>query len=463
MFSVVVLAALAAGSALESIGDLTPEYHTLPPLREQAEIRDGWTRERVAGIPNILQRHGVDAWLISQKEDAEDTVFWSLKSAEEFMARRRTTTLFLANSSTGKNSYTWMDNTPHLWGELRGVLEAENPKSIAVNTHPQIAFSSGLHVGELDVIRDGIGEEWTDRFVSKPMVAVEYIATMPASRAEWYHRLQSTAWAVISEAFSERVIQPGVTTTTDVEWWMREKLQQLNYTTWFHPDVTIMNAAAWNFSASTPSLVPAPSTLANEPVINHHDALHVDFGLTAMGLNTDTQHLAYVLGPGETEADIPQGFLDGLRKGNRAQDIVKSHLEVGKTGDEILRASLEQMKSEGIEGRVYCHPTGDWGHSAGTLIGMVNLQDGVPDLGELPLLPRTYYSIELLVRHFVPERNATLSFPLEEDVTWDFDQPADSASPWKWAFGRQERFHLIRSTPSKTGEKQHPAGTFEDL
>jgi hypothetical protein len=152
---------------------------------------------------------------------------------------------------------------------------------------------------------------------------------------------------------------------------MRDKLQQLNYTTWFHPDVTIIDDTAWNFSVKTPSLA-GPAALDDSdtgPVISHGDMLHVDFGVTAMGLNTDTQHLAYVLGPGETEADIPQVLIDGLRKGNRAQDIVISHMEVGKTGNEILKASLEQMKSEGIDGRVYCHPIGDWGHSAGTLIG----------------------------------------------------------------------------------------------
>lgn len=161
-----------------------------------------------------LSRHQTELLQqVSQKEYAEDTAFWSLKSAEEFSARRRTTTLFLANSSTGKNSYTWVDISYNLWNELREVLDTENPKTIAVNDHPQIAFASGLHAGELDTMRDGLGKGWTDRFVSKPMVAVEYIATMPASRAEWYHRLQSTAWAVISEAFSEKVIEPGVTTT----------------------------------------------------------------------------------------------------------------------------------------------------------------------------------------------------------------------------------------------------------
>lgn len=104
-------------------------------------------------------------------------------------------------------------------------------------------------------------------------------------------------------------------------------------------------------------------------MIQYGDLLHCDFGVTALGLNTDTQHMAYVLYPGETEEDIPKGYLDGLKQVNRLQDIVKSNMKVGTAGNEILKTSLKQMRSEGFEGRVYCHPIGDWGHSAGTLIG----------------------------------------------------------------------------------------------
>jgi len=89
-----------------------------------------------------------------------------------------------------------------------------------------------------------------------------------------------------------------------------------------------------------------------------------------MGLNTDTQHLAYVLAPGETEDDIPQGLLDGLKKVNRLQDIVKDNMKVGLSGNDILKICLDQMKSENFTGKIYSHPIGDWGHSAGTLIGI---------------------------------------------------------------------------------------------
>jgi hypothetical protein len=115
-------------------------------------------------------------------------------------------------------------------------------------------------------------------------------------------------------------------------------------------------------------------------------------------------------------------------------------MKLGRTGNEILKESLQQMRKEGLEGKVYCHPIGDWGHSAGTLIGMTNLQDGVPVLGELPLLGEGYYSVELYAEHFVPEVGETVNFYLEEDVYYDAEK-----GTWEWVWGRQEEFWVIKS------------------
>lgn len=104
-------------------------------------------------------------------------------------------------------------------------------------------------------------------------------------------------------------------------------------------------------------------------IINFGDMLHVDFGVTALGMNTDTQHLAYVLPPNASADDIPQGLLAGLKTVNKLQDIVKANMKVGSTGNDILAFSLEEMKKQGIEGKIYCHSIGDWGHGAGTVIG----------------------------------------------------------------------------------------------
>lgn len=106
-----------------------------------------------------------------------------------------------------------IDNTPTVYTSILSVLSSQNPSSIAINTHSSIAFSSGLHVGELSELKQKLGSKWTSRFVDRPMVAVEFIGTMVEGRLDWYRKLQETAWAIIGEAFSERVIVPGVTTT----------------------------------------------------------------------------------------------------------------------------------------------------------------------------------------------------------------------------------------------------------
>lgn len=409
---------------------------------------------------------------ISQREYAEDTVFWALKDWEQFSARRRTTQLFLANATgDSPSAFSWIDNTALVWSELKSILAEQQPQSIALNTHSELAFSGGLHAGERDAIEAALGEAWADKFVLEPMIAVEVVATMVDDRLDWYRKLMETSWAIIEEAFSNKVIEPGVTTAQDVEWWMREKIQSLNYTTWFQPSVSIMtekDCSMCSESTDRDQKKALDDSSAPAHLIRHGDIIHCDFGVTALGLNTDTQHLGYVLPPGDTEDKIPESMLEGLRKANRLQDLTREKMKIGETGNDILKSIRAQMKEEEIEGKIYCHATGEFGHSAGTVIGMslatvqlfqfdlltvnsgmTNLQDGVPFLGDLPLLKNTYYSIELYAEHYIPEKNTTVLFPQEEDVYWN-----EETETWEWVYGRQSKYLFIHSASAKTPASQ---------
>lgn len=143
-------------------------------------------------------------------------MFWSIKPATTFAARRRTVYLFHDESKTlsGKpNPLLWIDNTPQVWTDLRNVLELYDPSTIALNIDPDLAFADGMHAGELERVREQLGEKWMSRVVRRPMLATEFVARRIPEQLEYYKKLQGMAWAMVSEAFSERTITPGVTTT----------------------------------------------------------------------------------------------------------------------------------------------------------------------------------------------------------------------------------------------------------
>ncbi|KAK0491087.1 hypothetical protein IW261DRAFT_1620053 [Armillaria novae-zelandiae] len=386
------------------------EYKQLPSLREQAEILNGWTSERIARIPLLLRKYDVDAWLMCQREHAEDTIWWSIKNATAYDVHRRTVVLFHTNTSSLQgqpNPLVWIDNTGQVWTDLHKRLASYDPKRITVNVDQNIAFSGGMHVGEMRVLEEELGSKWMSRMVNVPMLAIEYVSYKVSGQIQYYRDMQEVVWAMLEEGFSYKIIDPGVTSTTDLEWWFREKMLTLNVTTWNHPRIFVTTPASF------------PGWSGSDDIIKEGDLLHIDFGVTAMGMNTDTQHLAYVPRTSKGETDAPEGLKAGLKKGNRMQDIVLENMKAGLTGDEVLQRCLEQMKLENIEGQIYSHPIGDWGHDAGAVMGFTNFPEHVPVLGELPILPNTYYSIELFATHFVPERNETLRFLLEENAYWN--------------------------------------------
>ncbi|RYZ42739.1 MAG: M24 family metallopeptidase, partial [Myxococcaceae bacterium] len=128
-----------------------------------------------------------------------------------------------------------------------------------------------------------------------------------------------------------------------------------------------------------------------------------------------------------------------LKASNRLQDIVTAELKPGRTGNEVLRASLARMKAEGIDGTVYSHPIGLHGHGAGPMIGMWDRQEGVPGNGEHRVMPSTWFSIELQATSPVPEwKGQPVRSAQEEDVVLDAEGTVH------WAFQRQTTFHLVR-------------------
>ena len=52
---------------------------------------------------------------------------------------------------------------------------------------------------------------------------------------------------ILREGLSNKVIQPGVTTTEDVVWWYRQRITDHGLDTWFHPTVDIQRTDTGRF------------------------------------------------------------------------------------------------------------------------------------------------------------------------------------------------------------------------
>jgi Xaa-Pro aminopeptidase len=314
------------------------------------------------------------------------------------------------------------------WALLRKLIEQRNPATIAVNISHTHAFSDGLSAGEREKLETTLGAKWVSRFVRAENLPLEYISVRLPEMLPTYKRMQETVHSIIARAFSNEVIKPGKTTNQDVVWWMRQQVNDLGLGTWFQTTVRVQRKGSG-----------IPSNLAEDApiVIERGDVLHCDFGLTAMGLATDTQHMGYVLREGEK--DVPAGIQQALRNTNRMQDILLERMRTGRSGNEVLADAIAAMKAEKINGTFYTHPIGDHGHGAGPLIGLWDRQEGVPGRGDVLLLPNTWFSIELGARTKVPEwDNQELFVGQEEDAAIDADGKI------AWALRRQTNYHLIR-------------------
>ena len=105
----------------------------------------------------------------------------------------------------------------------------------------------------------------------------------------------------------------------------------------------------------------------------------------------------------------------------------------------MLASALAAMRAAGINGTIYTHPIGDRGHGAGPLIGLWDHQEGVPGRGDVPLLPGTWFSIELQATSPVPEWGGQLIRSAQEE-----DAELATDGQMRWILRRQTTFHLVR-------------------
>lgn len=392
------------------------------PLRHRAARHDANLQERLETVvPDLMQGHEIDAWVLVGREYNEDPVLRTMLPSTWLSARRRTILVFThrggerhAVARYGIEPFfprSWEPETqPDQWRRVAEVLRAAGPETIGVSVSPTFALADGLSQSEHASLLAALDHEQRPRIVSAEPLAIGWLETRIPAEIEDLRFACRLAHQIVGRGLSSEAITPGVTTTTDLEWWFRDAAAAQGLAVWFHPTVSVQRRSVVDRSG----FAEHPATT----IIAPGDMVHVDFGIEYIGMHTDQQQLAYVLRPGEEAA--PEGLVHGLRRGNLAQDLLMAEFVTGRTGNQILAATRKAAARADVDITVYTHALGMHGHAAGPTIGLWDRQEGVAGAGDYPLHPNTAYSIELAATVPVPEWGGQpVRFMLEEDAWFD--------------------------------------------
>jgi len=403
-------------------------------LEESASRRDRLTSTRLDRlIPELMEGAGIDCWILISREYAEDPVVQTMLPAKWLSSRRRTILVFLSRKGVhtrqaitryevdGTFPGVWDPTAdPDQWNALAQRIKEADPASIAINTSNTFAHADGLTATEHERLREALGPDLGRRVVSGEELSVRWLQTRLPEERPVLEEACAHAHSILRRALSPEAIEPGSTTTGDLEWWLRAEVQKLGCQVWFHPSASIQRPGAdlrGSFASATRPVV-----------IEAGDLVHIDYGLIWDHLCTDQQQHGYVLSrPGDR---VPEGLAEAMHRANQVQDVLLAEFADGRTGNEILAATLTRAQEDGLDPTVYTHPIGYHGHGAGPTIGLWDQQDGVPGDGDIEIFGPSAWSIELSNRSYVPEWDDSVAIMVEEEAWYELGTAS-------WVDGRQ--------------------------
>lgn len=420
----------------------------LLPWSQQIAVREGWLVKRHAMLLPMMRRHNVGMWIVVNEEFHDDPLAQYVAPPRPYTGNRDFF-VFIDGGAAGLKKYAITgyteDNLARFFDAptteprpagptLRALYDQWKPKTIALGIKGRRGQTRSLGFDAYQFIADAVGVDGAASFVSASDLIEEYLDTRLPDEMEHYRTAVELTESIVRRALSADVITPGQTTVGDVRRHLYDALWAAGVRTWFQPDLRVQRAGG-EIATSRGFLAVAPESIVIEP----GDVVHIDFGISYMGFDTDWQKMAYVLKPGETEA--PVGLRQAMANTNTLQDaLMLRHSRPGLTGGAVFRATMAEMKERGIEAMVYSHPIGTQGHGLGAGIDFraANRSDTTALNSRLRL--GSYISIELNTGTPVPEWGGKKLFVMMEDDAYL------TPDGFRFFRPRQESFYLIQGT-----------------
>ena len=318
------------------------------PMRKRVEIMEQWVKwKKEHVLPGIMREQNIDLWIIRNNESElyynnEGPVYTSLIPANyEGMALpgiyepagSQWTPRFLMFYNDGAEvEYIEPEN----YDTIKELVARYDPESIAI--------------GQFDneTMLKALGKKYASRTVDSKVLGMRWLETMAPEQIGMYRWVQKVHNDLVSEGLSNKVIIPDVTTTNDLNWWLRHRMLDLNLEHENHPSVHLQRRPELIDRYDAPAELFARGKTGNgiDIVIRRGDIVGVDTDIMLLGLVTDTKRFAYVLQNGEE--DIPEDLREALNAVNRTHETFAKEFKFGRTGKEIFEAAQKIPREEGI-------------------------------------------------------------------------------------------------------------------
>jgi Xaa-Pro dipeptidase len=436
--------ALALLLVAPSLPGQAPDGPTgLLPWSEQIRIREGWLAKRHEMLLPMMRRHGVGMWIVVNEEFHDSPVVPYVAPPRPYTGGRDIFVFVDAGEQGLRKVALTGFAEEHLKRYFESTDEPRPPAQVlkALYTEHQpatIAMGIGGNRGQTREIThdtwtwlsEALGPEAAAKFVPAAPLVEEYLDTRIEEEKPHYTAAVAVTARIVRRALSDEVITPGRTTVGDVRNWLYDAIYAHGLRTWFQPDLRVQRQGG-GLPTSRGFLAVAPEST----VILPGDVVHIDFGITYMGFDTDWQKMGYVLKPGETGP--PAGLIQAMRNTNTLQDaLMLRHSRPGLTSGEAYRGTMAEMGEKGIEAMIYSHPIGAQGHGLGASIDFRSAAR--PGNQGKQLRAGSYISIELNTKTAIPEWGGEPVFVMMEDDAW-----LDSDG-WKFFQPRQTEWFLIK-------------------
>jgi len=422
---------------------------TLLSRSEQIRVREDWLVKRHEMILPLLRKHGIGMWIVVNEEFHDDPLTEFIAPPRSYCGNRDVFVFVDAGEAglkkfavTGYSEETvdrfFETPSPGASGKaLREWFDRYQPRTIALGIGGRRGVTRSLTHDSYKYLAEQLGPEAEKRFVSAADLIEEYLDTRLPEEFEPYAALVHITESLAKRALSNEVIIPGRTTVGDVRRWLFDQSGALDLDPWFQPDLRIQRRGAADEKTGRGFLQVAKEAV----VIERGDLIHLDFGLTYMGLNSDWQKMAYVLREGETDA--PEGLKKALFNTNALQDVLARVSRPDKSAAAVAEETMAEMKAMGITAMIYSHPLGNQGHALGASINARPSPQPAakPDPSAPPpkrLRLGSYLAMELNTSTTVAEWGGQIVTMMAEDPV--FLTPEG----WKFFRPRQESLYLVR-------------------